>query len=155
MKQKSSFRQNSFDSGFTFIETLISLAIISMMAVVITGGILISLQSYRKARTEIKKANLLLASDTQLRNDASHIMIPYWVSEMKFSFTESSITYSWVDGKEDSQTFSYTNIAILDAELMKKGGKAPSGIRIKYEFDGNVYTASCLFSTFPYGDVKL
>lgn len=150
----SHLRKNN--SGFSFIESLVSLSILSLMAVCIVAGIMIATKSYNKSKAVVHQTYVVYEADKYIRNVAKSVRPPFWVKKLDVTFSGSSFELCWINGVSSSQTFNLNpNIKITNIELVGKKDSIPLGMRVSYEYNDCEYSTSCLFASFSYGDFEI
>lgn len=156
MLQKLFSHLRKINSGFSFIESLVSLSILSLMAVCIVAGILIANKSYAKSKADVQQTYIIYETDKYIRNIAKTVRPPYWIRKMDVNFSGSSFDLCWVNGISSSQTFHLnSNIKITKIDLVGKKDSIPLGMRVFFEYNECEYSTSCLFASFPYGDFEI
>lgn len=156
MLQKLFSHLRNNNSGFSFLESLVSLSILSLMAVCIVAGIMIATKSYTKSKAAIQQTYSVYQTDKFIRDVAKSVRPPFWVRKIDVSFSGSSFDLCWVDGVSSSQSFELnSDIKITNIELVGKKDSVPIGMRVFYEFNGCEYSTSCLFASFSYGDFEI
>lgn len=156
MKLKLLLKNNQkFYLGFTLLESLISLSIISIISIVITAGILLSMQSYRKSSDQVKNAYKLLEIDRQIRNICSNIEIPFWETNAEISFTEHTFSTKWYKSKDNLETFEFPDIIITKIEQIQSKKNKLYGLIIYYSFNEKAHICKSLLKNIPYGELEL
>lgn len=156
MKLKLLLKNNQkFYLGFTLVESLISLSIISIISIVITAGILLSMQSYRKSSDQVKNAYKLLEIDRQIRNICSNIEIPFWETNAEITFTEHTFSTKWYKSKDNLETFEFPDIIITKIEQIQSKKNKLYGLIIYYSFNEKPHICKSLLKNIPYGELEL
>ncbi len=97
--------------GFTFLETVISLVIVSVIGLSAAGLFASAASFEKKTNSQINSNNQLLLLDRYMRLHVSRIKIPYWVDirqEPGFISDQQHLSIPFFEGEEDS---------ILDIDL--------------------------------------
>jgi prepilin-type N-terminal cleavage/methylation domain-containing protein len=69
---------NKHDEGFTLLETLTAIAVISIAGLALLSGVSIATRALEKAKTRAMYAARLLSADERLRELIGQVAIPYW-----------------------------------------------------------------------------
>jgi prepilin-type N-terminal cleavage/methylation domain-containing protein len=148
--------RNKSENGFTFIEVLVSLLIISSVGIVLYASFSAGFKGVEKSRTEIRDAVRHLQTDSVIRSAAESVQIPYWVTAYEMTAAGGSLELPWYEGKKETKTVQLPAGADIEkSELVREDGKSPFGIRITYKIGKREYTTSATFASFPAGKVKL
>jgi prepilin-type N-terminal cleavage/methylation domain-containing protein len=88
------------ERGFTFIEILVSLLLLSLLGLVIWNGLSrgegLVLRTFQAAADSVK----ILQLDTGLRDAAGRVRVPYWEGDCAATSTDDGISVPWLDGYE-------------------------------------------------------
>jgi prepilin-type N-terminal cleavage/methylation domain-containing protein len=148
--------RTDWEDGFSFIEVLVSLLIISLVGVVLYASFSTGFRAIEKAQTEVRTAVRHLQADHLIRSAAGAVEIPYWVTDYEMAAGENTLDLPWYEGEKESKTVQLPEGVIIEkSELVREDGKAPFGIRIQYKIGKREYAASAPFASFPAGKVKL
>ena len=127
-------KDKSYSEGFSFIEVLVSLFIISMISMLLYFAYSLCLKTYNRSKEEIKITTLRANTDYILRKKIEKVTIPYWEKEYIFSFTDNSISLNWIDGKNDLiQVLLPENVKVIDVELIQSKENKYLGMKVSYE----------------------
>lgn len=141
-------------SGFSYIEAVVSLLIISLIGVLLASVYSISIKSISKMRIKINDSVEHLRVDDELRDFISCVDYPFWVKEYKVDSSENSITVEYFKGIEGTETKEFKNIEITECDFLRNEQKEPFGLYVKYKLKEQEYETKVLFSSFPFGAVK-
>lgn len=112
-------------SGFSYIEAVVSLLIISLIGVLLASVYSISIRSVSKARIKIKDSVNHLRVDDELREFISCVDYPFWVKEYKVDSSENSITVEYFKGVEGTTTKEFKDIEITECDFLRNEQKEP------------------------------
>ena len=144
------------ENGFTFIEVLVSLLIISLVGMVLYASFSAGFRGIEKSKAEMRTAVRRLQTDSIIRSAAGSVRIPYWITEYEMTAAGETLEFPWYDGEKEIKTVRLPSGVVIDkSELVRKDGEAPFGIRITYKIGKREYTTSAAFGSFPAGKVKL
>ena len=97
---ESSFRNERLsDGGFTFVEILVSLLLVSVLGLVIWSGLDRGENLVRRTFRGTADAVRILQLDTALRKAAGRVRVPYWETGPEVEAAEYSLRVSWLDGQ--------------------------------------------------------
>ena len=154
--KRSSLMRTKQEDGFSFIEVLVSLLIISLVGIVLYASFSTGFRAVEKSQTEVRTAVRHLQADHIIRSAAGAVQIPYWVTDYEMSAGERTLDLPWYEGEKESKTVQLPEHVIIEkSELIKKDGKSPFGIKIQYKIGKREYTTSAAFASFPAGIVTL
>lgn len=149
MKQQ---KNNVFTESFSYVETLVSLLVISIICVLLAFCYSTSVKSIVKTKQKAKEATQILQFDTFLRNTINSISVPAWEKDYTFTYSKNNIDLPWVNGKKEPQNTSIPEDFIIEkAETIKYKNSKPAGLKVIYTYNKKEYECSCLFSSIPYG----
>lgn len=141
--------------AFSYIEVLVSLFIISILSFVLYFSFGTVIKSYNSSKKKIKNASIQINTDSILRNNIEKIYIPYWENEYEFSFSNNSITLSWINGAEEKKEIFISNeVNIISAEVLYSANKKAIGLQIRYQIEDIDYELLAAFASIPYGAIK-
>lgn len=147
--------QNS-NEGFTFLETLVSITIITFIVILLGFCFSTSSRILRKTNTQTISDLELLKIDTKFRQLIQSINIPDWETKYSITNTQTTITLNWVNGTNSISSLEINpNILILKTDLIKYKNDKPAGLCITYLYRDKEYICSELFSSIPYGQVEI
>jgi len=151
-KQKNRTR----NEAFTLIETLVSLVIISIITTLIYFCCSSAIRNINKARNLTASDFKLIENDKNLRKIINSISVPDWETDYKLTYTPNSISFSWVEGQDCVYLYEFDNgFELKECTLMAYKNGEIAGIRIEYFYMGKNYECSQLFSSIPFGLMKL
>jgi len=95
-----SFRnEHSSEGGFTFVEILVSLLLVSVLGLVIWSGLARGENLVRRTFRGTADAVRILQLDTALRKAAGRVVVPYWEAGPEVETAGDSVRVSWLDGQ--------------------------------------------------------
>lgn len=140
------------NKGFSFVETLISLLIISLISTVMYSAFSSSIKSIIKIKEKQKKDFEIFRTEQELRNIVSSIDIPFWEKNFYFKITDDSISCSYLNGnpKVETKNLPYP-INLLSYNVVYFEKIKPVGVKIEYEIMGQPRIISQTFASQPIG----
>jgi prepilin-type N-terminal cleavage/methylation domain-containing protein len=158
------------DEGFTLIETLTALALVSIIMTILTLALSSSLGVLGKSRDRALFGVRLLRADSLIRNRIGAVAIPYWETPV-LETGDSSVTIPWYQGErsgyvrllaEDDSLIMETGekkkterIVLLSGleevgfSILRNEQRTPCGIDVAYSHKQKIYHTLSAFSTFP------
>ena len=94
----SSTRPTGAQDGFTLLEILAGLLIMSILGVSIWGGVSACIRVTSRIHDTALASTRILAMDDTLRNLAGRIRAPYWASEYLIENAEGEMRIAYLDG---------------------------------------------------------
>lgn len=149
------YKEKSRDA-FTYIEVIVSLLIISLIAGVLYISYAACLKNIDSSRISVNDSIERLNTDTLIRKKIENVVIPFWIKKYETSYSSNTLTLQWINGIDKSETIIIPdNFSIVEVEQIVLEGNIPKGLIIKYEYKKNVYELKALFASRPYGKVQL
>jgi prepilin-type N-terminal cleavage/methylation domain-containing protein len=110
-------KKNKTDYGFTYIELLIAIIIMSLLIIGVSQGLLTGTRILEKATVHTTTTGSILHMDNLIRENVARIYFPFWSGEINIEEGENNIEIPFFDGNKDTYlTFSmqdnYLNIAV-------------------------------------------
>ena len=152
IKLKKLFQNKA--SGFSYIEAIVSLLIISLVAVMIASVYSVSIKALTNTRQKLKNSINHLKVDEEIREFISSVDYPFWIKEYKMNFSENAITVEYHKGIEGCTTKEFNEVKIIECDFIRTSDKEPVGIYVKYILNEKEYETKSLFASFPYGAVR-
>lgn len=148
--------KNKKNEGFSFVEVLVSLAIILIIGVLLSFCYSSSFKNLLKAKQNANDSYTILKFDTFLRKNINQISLPNWEKDYKTEYTSSTISFKWMNGDKNIQTINIPDsITITSVETLYYNNNLPGGISISYIYNNRDYKCNSFFSSIPYGVEKL
>ncbi len=142
--------------GFTFIETLVSLTVITMICVMLVFCYSSAIKGITKSRKQVNSDLELIDFDTSLRKIINSISLPQWKKDYNFTYTSTSLFLEYVNGSSEYiETTINKNFQIKNCFVIFYDNKKPAGLKVYYSYKNKEYICSELFSSIPFGQVKL
>lgn len=144
--------------GFTFIEAVVSLLIIALISAAIYATFATAYKALNTTQKSLIATSNVLIIDAKLRDSLSLVCIPFWVRNVHYSSTDTSITIPWVKGVESkSVTVSLENYKIENGhiDIIKGVNEIPLGCHILYTIENKEYMTSIVFASIPLGQMSL
>lgn len=144
------------NEGFSYVEVLVSLAIILIIGVLLSFCYSTSFKNLIKAKQNASNSYTLFQFDTFLRKNINQISLPNWEKDYKSEYTSSSISFKWMNGDKNIQTLKIQDsITINSIETLYYSNNLPGGISVSYSYNNLKYECNAFFSSIPYGVDKL
>lgn len=144
------------NEGFTFIETLVALAVIALISVMLVFCYSTSIKSLNKTRSKTKDTFEVLSIDESFRKIIQSISLPEWENTYNYSYTTSSLSLPWINRTEETVKFDFdSSLVINKVEVINYKNDIPAGLKITYQYQKHEYICSELFSSIPFGQVEL
>jgi hypothetical protein len=86
------------DDGSTFVEVLVALAVLSLLAVGAWNAAAVSLRLASSIRARVLEASRLLELDDRLRGLAVRVRTPYWAAGHVMALSDGACRVAWLDG---------------------------------------------------------
>lgn len=155
-KQMNLLKNKKVHEGFTFIETLVSLSVITMICVMLVFCYSSSIKGITKSRVQVNADLELIDFDTTLRKLINSISLPEWKTDYNYTYTSSELFLEYVHGSSElAKTGINKNVKITDCSVIFYDNQKPAGLEIHYIYCGKEYTCNELFSSIPFGQEKL
>ena len=147
---------NKARAAFSYIEVVVSLMIISMVALLLYFTYAVSVRSVNSSKQRIKTEIVRIKTDTVLRRSIENIIVPAWISEYEYSFNDNSINLSWVNGNQNITEIEIEKmVKIISVEPLKTKTDKILGFEIKYSIDVNEFETIAIFASRPYGESEI
>jgi hypothetical protein len=133
--------QNKNDSGFTLIEAITMVAVLSVLGVVLWSGASLALRAVTDINSRLDSTSKFLKAEHLIRDKCRSVKFPYWLKESVSESDENSLKIYYYQGnKESTLTFSFKDnllwitehLGNLDQESQEL--KEPCGPFAKSEF---------------------
>lgn len=161
----------SFDSGFSTIEALVSIALISIAGALMLWVSTVSIQSLGASQKSITLAADVLSIDTSLRSAANLVRIPWWERRVRTNEEGSSVSVAWLEGKPneeltiredqgyilvtgaDDKTIFRSRVRIdsLAISPIADDDGVPRGLEIRYDLGGETFVCNAPFASRALG----
>lgn len=139
--------------AFTYIEVLVSLIIISLIAGLLYFSYFVSIRSLRKSENDLKIQILRLDVDTKIRDSAEEFIIPFWEKHINLTFSESQISFSWGDSPNNKRVLDFpSNVRIKNCDFLYSSSDIPQGLSVTYEINNQEFLTKALFASYFYGE---
>ena len=156
LKQMNLLKNNKSKEGFTFIETIVSLAIITMICILLVFCYSSAIKGITKSREQVNSDLELIDFDTSLRKLINSISLPEWKNDYNFTYTSTSLFLEYVNGSSEYiETTINKNFQIKNCSVLFYDNEKPAGLKVSYSYKNKEYTCLELFSRIPVGQVKL
>jgi prepilin-type N-terminal cleavage/methylation domain-containing protein len=155
------------EDGFTFLEVLVALAILSLLGVGAWNAASVSLRLASGIHGRILEASRLLELDDRLRALSSRVLTPYWAAGHAMTLDSGECRVAWLDGDPgkslalsfrggvlsvgDGETAAtYSDFRRADFLSALDGEGRPFGLSVEMETrDGRVFTVTGRFGGAP------
>ena len=144
------------DEAFTYVEVLVSLLIIALLAGLLYFSYAISIKSIKTSQLTLKTAIERLNTDLLIRQKVEQISIPFWYKSYDYSFTSNTLTLSWINGVRNSETINVPDyISIIEVNPINTDSNESKGLQIIYNLHQRTYELKAFFASRPYGSIQL
>ena len=143
MNKKNSF----YDKGFSFIETVVSLCIVSISAAIVTGFFSSTLTCTKKLECSFKNEEVFLDTVTSLLNEVSQLEVFPYGKNLKLTYSENTFS---VYSSAETYVFNFIfpeQILLKKAAFYSKDGFY-TGIDFLMEYNGDTYNARTHFADY-------
>lgn len=156
-KQNKKFIQiRKQTNAFTYIEVIVSLLIISVLAGLLYITFSIGIKQFRSSKKSVNYLIERLDTDTIIRTGIEKVSIPFWVTEYDYSFSNNEIALSWINGIKEKTIINIPdNAVIINIEEILSEKDSIKGLIVKYTINNHVYEIKALFASRTYGDVQI
>jgi prepilin-type N-terminal cleavage/methylation domain-containing protein len=89
------------EDGFTIMEVLVAMAIMSILAVTVWVGFSAAVNLIRAVPGSVELVQGYIAMDTVLREYVSRVMPPFWQPELDYYIDSSSVVFPFYEGEEE------------------------------------------------------
>jgi hypothetical protein len=163
-------RDDNSQGGFTALETLIALGVVSLVMAILALSLSASAGAMKKAGDRALFGIQLLRADSLIRDRIEGVAIPYW--EIPAPETgESSVTIPWHRGQRDGyvrlraeegalimetgdkqkneRILLMSGLDGIEFSILRNGGSLPYGVGVSYFMGRNSYHTLSAFATPP------
>jgi type II secretory pathway pseudopilin PulG len=159
------------EEGFTIIEALAAIGIISAAGMIVLGVLSSSIKGIDRARESLGLGAKLLLTDDLIRRKTGAVRLPYWERGFNIIEDNSSIQIPWYRGRagdylrffwdEDSLSMETGSgeeretLVLLEGtdhiriDILAGGEGIPYGLDIAYTYGGREYHTRTSFSSLP------
>lgn len=157
MHYKTTKIKHSFSNeGFTYIEVVVSLVIISLVAGLIYFSYAVSFKSLNSSKNRIKTEIIRINTDTLLRKNIESISIPFWDKEYDYSFSDNTIKLGRINGSREPYEIKLNDsVIITSCNPLKNKADKITGFEIRYQINGKEFETSALFASHDYGELEI
>lgn len=134
--------------GFTIIEALVSLGIISLVCVVLYAAFATGTKGITGSHRSLSAALKRKRTDAIVRQATGNVEIPFWLKVYEFTATEHTLSLPWSNGVPGVIEVELPE-GVTIRECKPAGGTEtrPDGLRMTYEVDGVPYSLSAVFAS--------
>jgi prepilin-type N-terminal cleavage/methylation domain-containing protein len=93
---------NKHDDGFTLVETLTAIAVISIAGLALLSGVSTATRALEKAKARAMYATRLLNADERLRELIGQVAIPFWERNADILAHAETLELPWYQGQKDA-----------------------------------------------------
>lgn len=160
--------KNNSQWGFTLMETLIAMGIVSLILTILTVSLSSSAAVMEKSKDRALFGIKLLRADSLIRDRMGAVAVPYWETPV-LETGETSMTIPWYQGERDGYVRLLTDKDTLimetddkqkkerlvlisgldgiDLSVLRDDRHIPYGIDVTYFHNRNTYHTLSVFST--------
>ncbi len=153
---KSLYNHKKSKEAFTYIEVIVSLLIIALLAGLLYFSYAICIKGINSSRKSVKESIEWLNTDSLIRKKIEQVSIPFWVTDYEYSFSSNSLTLSWINGVNNSETLSLPEIfKIQKVETIDAENDSIKGLIVKYQYKNADYELKALFASRTFGSSQI
>jgi hypothetical protein len=105
------------DRGFTLIEAITMIAVISVLGVVLWSGATLAMRALSDMDSHLDGTGAFLLAEHALREECGKIRFPYWLGQSGIEQNESGLTVHYLEGRrEDTLVIGFENNRLWIAE---------------------------------------
>jgi prepilin-type N-terminal cleavage/methylation domain-containing protein len=145
LKKTFVFPNSDREDGFTFIEVIVSVTILSILGFSIWMGFIGIMNLIRTVPEATEKGQKLLNLDTYLRQTCEDIVLPFWIPEYEYEEESDKVMLPYYGGKEEN---------ILSIEYKDKYITIIQSIIEEDEEEADSKPPPPLFKAGPYDEVR-
>jgi prepilin-type N-terminal cleavage/methylation domain-containing protein len=156
--------------GFTLMETLIAMGIVSLILTILTVSLSSSTAVMEKSKDRALFGIRLLRADSLIRHRIGAVAVPYWETPV-LETGETLITIPWYQGERDGyvrllmdkdtlimetgdkqkkeRLVLISGLDGMDLSVLRNDRHIPYGIDVTYFHNRNIYHTLSVFSTSP------
>ncbi|MCI6592811.1 MAG: type II secretion system GspH family protein [Spirochaetia bacterium] len=154
-KTQCKFLISKKSEGFSYIEVIVSLLIISFIAGLLYFSYSICIKSLYSSKESIRNSIDHLEADEYLRESIQSVLVPFWQKSIDYSFTENEISISWDNGEVTKSFKMKAKAKIIEVNPIYSEEVRIKGLHIKYNVNNKSYETKALFASRYYGDVQI
>ena len=155
-KNQNSFHKLKINEAFTYIEVIVSLIIISLIACLLYFSYSICIKGFNSSRESVTDSLIHISVDSYFREKIQTVTIPYWLYDYEYTFTDSEIMLSWMNGEKKLDKVTVPkNVKIDDIRVIFSENKNIKGLHIKYFIKSKEYETKVLFASRVFGDLQI
>ncbi|MBN1687359.1 MAG: prepilin-type N-terminal cleavage/methylation domain-containing protein [Spirochaetales bacterium] len=144
------------DDGFTLIEVLVSLLILSIIGLVVWRGSILATRVLSTSTESSMATTKILQLDDSLRREIEKIQMPFWLREIKIEQTEHGITLPYYQGDPDNSLTiaaagNYLDVSNSSREQAFRLGPFP-GLRVETAYDAQTNPIGVRVQIAPAGN---
>jgi prepilin-type N-terminal cleavage/methylation domain-containing protein len=91
------------DDGFTFVEVLVAIALLSVVGVATSRGLSQALRSVGRTGVSLAQSARLARLDDSLRSLSGRIRVPYWAADQAIATGADELRVGWLDGDPERE----------------------------------------------------
>lgn len=140
------------NKGFSFVETLVSLLIVSLISTVMYFALSSSIKNILKIKEKERIDFQIFRTEQVVRETISSIEIPFWKKDLFFQVTEDFISCNYLNGnKEVEKKILPYSIKDVVVDVIYFEETKPVGVKIEFEIKGQHRVISQTFASLPIG----
>lgn len=121
--------------GFTFLESAVSLSIISVLFIAISSVQISVMKTFVSESSKIRKAHNIYLIERRLKNICDEIRIPFWIGEPKVFSNGNIIQFEYYKGLKTLTDFIFPDYVVFNSSDFAVN-KERRMLKIEYTIDG-------------------
>jgi len=90
------------EEGFTLVEVLVALALLSTLGLFVWAASASGEKSLRRIADGVRRSAEILELDAVVRSYAQRVLTPYWLQAPRLELSPGSLSVSYLDGSQDT-----------------------------------------------------
>jgi prepilin-type N-terminal cleavage/methylation domain-containing protein len=103
MRRIRQFFSRANDDGFTLLEVLVGMAILSLLGIGVWSAITVSFRSAERVHASALASAQMLQIDDRLRECAARVRAPWWIGPPAIQAAENTWRIAFLDGTPDKE----------------------------------------------------
>jgi len=120
------------EQGFTLIEAITMIAVISVLGVVLWSGATLAMRAVDNMGSYLDGSSAFLQAENALREKCAAVRFPYWAGRCEVEIDETSASIPYYKGQKDSELRLEFKDHMLWVSIPKKDGDEGERSRLPY-----------------------
>ena len=143
MRRLTRWPSRKSEEGFTLLETLVAMVVLSALGVGVWAAVTVSEQSVARSRASSRAATQVLQVDDRLRACVSRVRAPWWMPAPSIQGDDGSWNIPYLDGDPDKSlaiSWKTTELSIDDGGAVSRyPGFTSARLTSALDVDGRPY----------------